>query len=361
MNQLKKLTAVLLAVVIFTVIVLPFSTIAADSGYKIEVTNLTAVPGDTVIVSAEIKENAGFMAMTFSLCYDKDAFTFKDYHIGVFRHDYLIVDHPESGYVSIVDCESKNRKYIGVLASIEFTVKEKATPGKHDFSIKNIYPLKYGDSLSGCFAVSNDVSDSSKKSVYSVIPEVSQGSVTVGETCSNAGHTFSDYKQTVSPTCEDTGIKSRTCTRCGHIENAEIPATGHSFEDKWTIDKAATDTQAGIMSRHCKNCSAVTDEISFTKEIAEKEHFDNKIDTTVTEKDSDFVKEKAEEFKEKEKENENSQPSTEGKKENALGDVFSSISESKSDSFGIILIAAAVIIAGIAAVLIIILNKKARK
>ena len=295
----KKASAFIICLTLCIVAMVPFSVSAADS-HKIEVTSLTAVPGDTVTISVDMTENTGIMAMSFTLCYDKDAFTFQKFKIGVFS-DYTIVPHQDKGYISVVILESKNKRYKGVIFSAEFTVNEKATPGKHDFKIRHIYPDQRGDDLKGCFAVST----ADNKGTYPVIPEITHGSVTVGETCSNSPHIFSDFTVTAQPTCEEAGVKSRSCSRCGHIENQTVAAKGHDFEDAWTIDKEATDTAAGSMSRHCKNCSKATDVIPFFKENAEDDGFENKEDETITEDDSDYIKDKVEELEQEKNESNN--------------------------------------------------------
>ncbi|MCD7801780.1 MAG: hypothetical protein LUH09_02545, partial [Clostridiales bacterium] len=42
-------------------------------------------------------------------------------------------------------------------------------------------------------------------------------------------------------------------------ELTDIPATGHSWEDDYTIDKEPTCTEDGSKSIHCSNCNEVTD------------------------------------------------------------------------------------------------------
>ena len=291
LNVLKRIILTLFCI-LFAISFCPNFVLAADDSLKIEMPSLSAVPQDTVTLGVEMTENTGVMAMSFSIRYNKDAFTFKDFTIGVFN-DYTVVPHQDSGYISVIIVEGKNKKYLGNILSVTFTVNDKAEPKKHDFTIGHIYPNKYGDTLSGCFAVSTK----DNKGTYSVIPEITAGSVTVGETCLNTSHIFSDFKATANPTCENEGVKSRNCTRCGHIENEKIAATGHDFEEEWTIDKVATDTAAGSMSRHCKNCSKVTDVMPFFKETAKEDNFENKEDEKIDKEDSEYIQDNAPESK----------------------------------------------------------------
>ena len=50
------------------------------------------------------------------------------------------------------------------------------------------------------------------------------------ETTGNHVHSFSEWKITNEPTCEESGIRERTCS-CGEKETETIPATGHDIVD----------------------------------------------------------------------------------------------------------------------------------
>ena len=45
------------------------------------------------------------------------------------------------------------------------------------------------------------------------------------------GHTFGEWTVTTEPGCTEPGEKTRSCTECGETETAEVPATGHTYED----------------------------------------------------------------------------------------------------------------------------------
>ncbi|MBE6563634.1 MAG: hypothetical protein E7660_07880, partial [Ruminococcaceae bacterium] len=60
----------------------------------------------------------------------------------------------------------------------------------------------------------------------------------------------------------------------------------HDFEDEFTVDKAPTEEETGLESRHCKNCEAVTDET----EIPTIMRGDVNGDGEVTAKDSIAIK-----------------------------------------------------------------------
>lgn len=278
--KLKKFFTLILCMLLFSS-AFSISSFAEDGPVITIDCTKTAVPGDTVIVKINASENPGIMAMTFTVSYDKEALTFEKYIVGKWN-DYTIVDHPDKGYVSFVNCEIRNRKYNGTIFTLRFTVNDTAKPGEHNFKIMNIHPEKYGDALNGCFAT---------KEHTPITATIINGSVNVGKTCSNSGHTFEDFKTTLEPTCIATGLKSRSCSVCGHTESKELEKIEHVYEKDWTVDVVATAEQTGIMSRHCKNCPAVTDKIYYSLEESEENEFENTEESTITSDDWEKLEE----------------------------------------------------------------------
>lgn len=72
------------------------------------------------------------------------------------------------------------------------------------------------------------------------------------------GHSWGEWEEINSPSCETAGSKQHTCTVCQATETADIDPAGHAFSDNFTVDKKATFTEDGSMSKHCtrEGCSA---------------------------------------------------------------------------------------------------------
>ena len=331
---------------ITTILILLFSTVFclptyAEASPTITVSQLTAIPGDTVVVNVDIKDNPGIQAMTFTLSYDNTVVSFEKYTKGGLK-DYTIVNHENTGYVSFVNCESTNKKYNGTIFSVTFKVKDDAAAGEYAFKICNISPLDRGEDLAGCFA---------NKEHTKITPIIENGKLIVGETCKNSGHKFSDWSEVTAPGCVEKGAESRSCKRegCGHTETRETDPIGHNFEDKWTVDKAATESESGTMSRHCTRCTATKDEMFFDLDLPADKDFENKEEAPVTPDKWEVLEEIIEEEKEAEKQ--------ENKKDKDSDSPIGKFPKTVYIIFG----AAAILTIVIIIVLIIILTKRGNK
>ncbi len=283
MRFVKKVSAVLLCLIM--IFSLAFSVSAEDREIEITVGSATAIPGDEIAISLDTVKNTGVMAMTFTLSYDPEVLEYKSFNLGMFN-DYTVADHPDKGYVSFVNCEKRDEKFVGNIAVFLFKVKPKAKPGKHELKIGHIHPDEFKDTLDGCFATWDKLK---------VNATTHAGSVTVGKTCSNMGHSFGKWETVSKPGCENVGVESRSCKACGHTENRETKALGHDFSMEWTIDVAATASESGTMSRHCSRCSKTTDSVLFSLEVPKDNKFENKVDAVVPAEKWDKLEEKVEE------------------------------------------------------------------
>lgn len=91
-------------------------------------------------------------------------------------------------------------------------------------------------------------------------------------------HSYGEWVETVTATCISGGIEQREC-ECGDIESRSTESLGHDWDEEYTIDIQPTETEAGLKSRHCSRCEAVTDEIVMPK--VEHEHIYGEWQTVV--------------------------------------------------------------------------------
>lgn len=72
----------------------------------------------------------------------------------------------------------------------------------------------------------------------------------------------------IAATCTTPGLTEGShCSVCGEviIKQEIIPAFGHDWEERYTVDKMFTETEEGLMSIHCKNCDAVKNQMPIPK------------------------------------------------------------------------------------------------
>ena len=44
-------------------------------------------------------------------------------------------------------------------------------------------------------------------------------------------HEYNQWNVESVATCEEPGVKTRKCTKCGYLDSAKIPALGHNYVD----------------------------------------------------------------------------------------------------------------------------------
>ena len=71
------------------------------------------------------------------------------------------------------------------------------------------------------------------------------------------GHAWNEGVTTISPTCDDTGVKTYTCETCGETRTEVLSALGHT--DETVPGKAATCTETGLTDgKKCSVCGETT-------------------------------------------------------------------------------------------------------
>ena len=103
-----------------------------------------------------------------------------------------------------------------------------------------------------------------------------------GESIPAKGHSWNEGEITTSPTCENAGVKTYTCTVCDATKTEAIGATGHTPVE--VAEQPATCTEAGhTAGTKCSVCKAI---LSGMKEIPAKGHtevIDPAVEPTCTE------------------------------------------------------------------------------
>ena len=92
------------------------------------------------------------------------------------------------------------------------------------------------------------------------------------------GHDYKEIEGTaVAATCTTAGKEAdQKCSRCGEILiGKEIPASGHIWEDDYTIDVTPTETTEGSKSIHCAICDEIKPGSSQSIDKLEPEHKDD--------------------------------------------------------------------------------------
>ena len=93
------------------------------------------------------------------------------------------------------------------------------------------------------------------------------------ETASNEHVWAEDYTVDKAATCSEAGSESIHCIHCDAIKEdsvREIPMLEHSWNEEYTVDKEATCAEAGSESIHCSVCGAIKEDS--VREIPMTEH-----------------------------------------------------------------------------------------
>lgn len=269
MKHLKKALSVLVCFLVIASVCCVSVTAAEEKSFELTMSTTSAVPGDTVVFNLDVKNNPGIMAVTFTVHYDPEVLEYEKYISGILSKD---TSATHDGYVSIVFCGTKDRLNDGTLYGFQFKVKDTAKAGFSKVTIKNIRPSQYGDSLKGCFANWNG---------DKLTPTLTSGGVNVGFTGSNCNHNFGEWNTVVPAGCTTAGVQSHVCSICGHNAQEPLPAVGHQYNEFWTIDRVATASQDGCMSRHCTGlgCDSALFQLFFSVKDAEGNGFANEVGT----------------------------------------------------------------------------------
>ena len=121
-----------------------------------------------------------------------------------------------------------------------------------------------------------------KKSVKMLIVSIVSALMLVSAltlTACTCKHEWSDWTTLTAATCETEGVMTRSCSKCGNIENKKVDALGHDYGD-WTTLVAATCETDGVLTRRCATCGNT--EIKKADALGHVEVVDEAVEATCT-------------------------------------------------------------------------------
>lgn len=230
---------------------------------------------DTLEIKLELENNSGFSALTGTFNYDAEMFEFVSAGVddGILSSALSNISGAQEGKVKIAAVSSGNITENGMLATIILKSKKNINK-KTEFTLymdelmdSGANPLAYTTEMQQVFV--------NKKCEHAYgapefIWEDDYSQCTAVYTCIHDGE---HQKQDVCSIqclvtdagCETEGLKTYTATsNCtGETYTSQktmvLPAKGHDWEDKYTIDVQPTYESEGSQSIHCKNCTETKD------------------------------------------------------------------------------------------------------
>ncbi|MBQ3069960.1 MAG: leucine-rich repeat protein, partial [Clostridia bacterium] len=115
----------------------------------------------------------------------------------------------------------------------------------------------------------------------------SRTNVTTAKGCE---HIWSQWRETVKPTCAQSGQKTRQCRRCAKEESASIAALSHKESD-WIVDAFSTVDKEGKKHTECIHCQKRMKEVAIPK--TQKDHKHSGAEYVITKRpdcDTDGIK-----------------------------------------------------------------------
>lgn len=166
-------------------------------------------------------------------------------------------DEPKSEMVQITVTTSKNEYALD--ETITFNINIKNTSSK---TIRSIEPIS-------CAAAENVFCPSAELSFIAALQPGESGTVTCEYSTSSTSPVKRLFRILRYIFSRFFGGAAIDTVEYPYVSTVKVlKATGHSWQDDFTVDKEATCTEAGSKSVHCNNCSATR----YSTDIAKKEH-----------------------------------------------------------------------------------------
>lgn len=210
------------------------SSTEPDSALSVAVGSASASMNDSdVVIPITVENNTGISGFSFCVNYDTTRLSLKSSEIAL-NEGYKVVGTPDSYAVNLGWTSDGILANNATIAYLHFSVKDSAVSGKGYINI-----------------VFRDGYDS----FYKVIDgkETDLTCTTVNGYIDVSDHTYGDWVIVSEATCQNTGLKRRTCTDagCGRTDEVIIPKTPHQYVDTVV---PATCKEHGYTKHTCRVC-----------------------------------------------------------------------------------------------------------
>lgn len=236
MKTMKKVMAILLAVVLLTGMFSVTSLAAGTMAFGVTASDESVVPGDTFTVSVSLNANPGVVGFGIANDYDTERFELvgADASGSVFP-GYVPPPSLAKNLYTWFDLNAGvtgDNYSTGHLITFTFQVKDGAEPGDAEFSVNMTMSSDFNE---------NALSYASGVATVSVMIDP--------EDCED--HDFWIEEFTTYPTCTTPGEGIAVCAYCGTSETQVIEPVGHKWMEEGEITKEPTCTEDGIMTYTC--------------------------------------------------------------------------------------------------------------
>ena len=217
---MKKLIALLFVVAMLSVLVV-MPAMAANETPTIAISNGAAEVGEEVTLSVSIKNNPGIVSGKVTLVYDETVLELVAMTAVAFKEV-----NPATGMAN----------YYGATALTENT---------------ELFTATFKVLAEGSSEVSAIVTGMRNQKDELIDADVDAG--TIDNKCD---HVFGKYTVVRASTCAKSGLKTRTCSKCGYVQNVWLSKLAHTIEIRNAKD--ATCTEAGYTGdEYCTVCNQV--------------------------------------------------------------------------------------------------------
>ena len=190
-----------------------------------------AEPGETVEVAFSVVGNPGFASFGATINYDHAVLKLVSVQAGE-KCAGSFMANPANGMVGYFNGTDITGDGVVFIATFEIAANAAA----------------------GTYAVTAAVDAPQNAAGEDIVLNIVGGNVVVDEAEVPAcEHEWDNGVVTTEPTCEEDGVKTYTCVKCGETKTEVIPATGHNWGE-WEVTTEADCEKAGVETRTCANC-----------------------------------------------------------------------------------------------------------